>query len=104
MTPGPWKDGGVFVMQEGGGKQYIAVVDSCETSHRARRKQSPMLAEAYANAKAIAALPQMIAALKQARDSFRDALDSGSYWIENIEKSDLPAVIAALEAAGVPHV
>lgn len=68
-TPGPWTAEGVFVSHNTGeGLDYshtpVALVDSGETktTPACRRKHAPYLAEAYANARLIAAAPELLEA------------------------------------------
>jgi len=55
--------------------------------------------EATANARLIAAAPDMLAALEGAEQAMQDALDGGEYWQENFAKADLPAIRAAIARA-----
>lgn len=61
-TPGPWVGGGIYVSAPSG--YAVAVVDSNETAPRERRKTAPPLVVAYANARLIAAAPELYAALR----------------------------------------
>lgn len=63
-TSGPWDAQGMDVASQP--FVYICRVDSSETAHKDRRTNAPSVAEAYANARLIAAAPELLEALRMA--------------------------------------
>lgn len=60
-TPGPWQSGGELISQEGSNLEIASV-----WSKQAKRPRSPGLVEAGANARLIAAAPELLASLELA--------------------------------------
>ena len=90
-TPGPWSAGGIYVSGPSG--YVVAEVDSHDTARRERRKNAPPLVTAYANARLIAAAPDMLEALRGIA-----AFDDSEYENDSIIAFRWRAVEIAREA------
>ena len=62
-TPGPWKASGIYVATDRYPFEYVAVMESRETSHRDRRQNAPSLVTSYANGRLISLAPDLATAL-----------------------------------------
>ena len=75
-TPGPWQIGGELISQKGTNKEIASV-----WAHSANRKFSPRQSEADANARIMAAAPEMLEALQVLAEWPRKSITVDGEWL-----------------------